>query len=66
MGKLRLMWVLCALFSYQMVFAIVAGAGRQVVGNIVRRSVATLARSMEQHQVVPDVVDTAPANALKV
>ena len=59
--KKLIVW-LCALVSLQMV----AGVSRQLLGNVVRRSVSTLVRNMEQHQIVPDVVDTAPTKVAKV
>ncbi|XP_059475141.1 protein D3-like isoform X2 [Neocloeon triangulifer] len=49
-----------------MVLGVFGGAGRQVISNVVKRSVSTLARSMEQHGVVPDVIDVAPTEVAQV
>jgi hypothetical protein len=50
----------------QMVLGVLGSSGRQVVSNVVKRSISSLARSMEQHGVVPDVIDVAPTEVAKV
>ncbi|XP_065341880.1 protein D2-like isoform X1 [Cloeon dipterum] len=50
----------------QMVLGVLGGAGRQIISNVVKRSISVLARNMEQHGIVPDVIDVAPSEVAKV
>lgn len=50
----------------QMVLGVFGGSGRQVFSNIVKRSISSVAKSMEQNGVVPDVIPVAPTEVAKV
>lgn len=62
----KLIGILCMFALAQMVLGVLGGSGRQVFSNIVKRSISSIARSMEQNGVVPDVIAVAPTEVAEV
>jgi hypothetical protein len=64
--RAKLIDIFCVFAFAQMVLGVLGGSGRQVFSNILKRSISSVARSMEQNGVVPDVIPVAPTEVAEV